>query len=174
MKLLVIDVDYLANRLGEPVIRIYGKKALCSDEGIDVILHVKKFEPYFYADIEHYAKDEVEKALKEYIKRVECVFKYKPIGYQKEKSEMLKVVLQNPKSTPECRKILEEMDILCMEADILFKNRYLIDTGITGMGVIEFDHIGKELKNYGLNCNELYIIDTKEVKLTNDKINIEY
>jgi len=174
MKLLIIDADYLANRAGEPVIRLYGKKVGCSDEGKDVILHAKNFEYYFYANVIWSAKEEVEGLLKEHIKRVECVKKFKPIGYQKSSSEMLKIILHNPKSTPSCRKILEEIDIEVMEADVQFKNRFLNDTGMSGMGVIEFNHIGTELLNYGLNCSELYITDYKNIRVTDEKINIEY
>lgn len=175
MKLLIIDADYLSNRAGEPVVRLYGKKVDTHDEGKDVILHAKGFEPYFYANVDWTAKEDIEKALGAYVKRIELVKRYQPIGYQVEKSEMIKIVLFNPKSTPECRKIIESMDIQAMEADVQFKNRFLIDTGIAGMSIIEFDQIGKELKHYSnLNCNELYIIDYKEIRITNDKVNIEY
>ncbi len=174
MKILVIDTDYISNRAGEPVIRLYGKKIGTADEGKDVVLHAKGFEAYCYANVGWSAKEEIEKALGAYVKRIELVKRYQPIGYQTDKSEMIKIVLHNPKNTPECRKILEEMDIQVMEADILFKNRFLNDTGITGMSIIFFDHTGKELKNYGLNCNELYLVDYKDIKLTKDEINIEY
>jgi len=175
MKLLIIDADYLSNRAGEPVIRLYGKKVDTHDEGKDVILHAKGFEPYFYANVEWSAKEEIEKALGSYVKRIELVKRYKPIGFQSNKSEMIKIVLFNPKSTPECRKIVESMDIQIMEADVLFKNRFLIDTGISGMSVVEFDQIGKELAHYSnLNCHELYIVNYKDIRITNDKVNIEY
>lgn len=175
MKLLIIDADYLSNRAGEPVVRLYGKKVDTHDEGKDVILHAKGFEPYFYANVEWSAKEDIEKALGAYVKRIELVKRYKPIGFQSNKSEMIKIVLFNPKSTPECRRIIEGMDICVMEADILFKNRFLIDTGIAGMSVIEFDQIGKELNHYSnLNCKELYIIDYKGIRVTNEKVNIEY
>ncbi len=182
MKLLVIDADYLMNKLGEPVVRLYGKKVSCSDEGSDVILHIKGFEPYFYANCDWSDLEEVKNVVKEFAKRVETVKKFKPIGYQTERTEMLKIVLyspkdvkrKNPNDPPKCRDLLEAIDIECMEADIQFKNRFLIDTGISGMSVIEFNHIGTELPNYGLNCNELYYIDYKDIRLTDDKINIEY
>ncbi len=174
MKLLVIDTDYLLNKVPEPVVRLYCKKLETLDEGKDVILHAKGFEAYFYANVEWSAKDDIEKALGTYIKRLELVKRFQPIGYQTEKSEMIKVVLHKPKDTPECRKILEAMDIQVMEADVLFKNRFLNDTGIKGMSVIIFNQVGNQLANYGLNCNELYIINYKEIKVTDEKVNIEY
>ncbi len=173
MKLLIIDADYTMNKLEEPVIRLYGKK-VSSGEGSDVILHVKGFEPYFYANCDWSDLEEIKIVVKEFAKRIETVEKFKSIGYQTKKSEMLKVVLCNPKDTPKCRELLENIDIEVFEADVQFKNRFLIDTGISGMSVIEFNHIGTELPNYGLNCNELYIINYKDVRITNDKVNIEY
>ena len=175
MKLLVIDADYLSNRAGEPVVRLYGKKIGTSDEGKDVILHAKNFEPYFYANVDWTAKEDIEKALGAYVKRIELVKRFQPIGYQVDKSEMIKIILFNPKATPECRKIIEAMDIQVMEADVLFKNRFLIDTGIAGMSIVEFDQVGKELLHYSsLNCKELYIVDYKQIRVTSDKVNIEY
>lgn len=174
MKLLVIDCDYLMNKAGEPVIRIFGKKYDCHDEEKDVVLHARGFEPYCYANIGWNSKEIVESAIKEYIKRLECVERFQPIGYQVKPSEMLKIVLHNPKHTPEVRKILENLSIQVMEADVLFKNRYLLDNGISGMSVVEFDEIGKELKNYGLNCDTLYITNYKDIRPTADVVNIEY
>lgn len=174
MKILIIDIDYLMNKLGEPVIRLYGKKVNCLDEGKDVILHIKGFEPYIYLNTEWSSKSQVESLLQGFIKKIELVKRFKSIGYQTEKSEMIKVILHNPKNIYEIRKILDSTEIIYMEADIPFKNRFLIDTGISGMSVIEFDQIGKELNNYGLNINELYIINLKDIKITNEKVNIEY
>jgi len=162
------------NKAGDPVIRLFGKKVGTSDEGKDVVLHARGFEPYCYANIQWHSKEIVENAIKEYIKRLECVERYQPIGYQTSKSEMLKIVLHNPKHTPEVRKILESMSIQVMEADVLFKNRYLLDNEISGMSVVQFDEIGKELKNYGLNCETLYITNYKDIRPTADVVNIEY
>lgn len=174
MKLLIIDCDYLPMRSGEPAIRLYGKK-VDSYDNENVILHVKGFEPYFYANVEWIAKTDIENTLKSFVKRIELVKRFKPIGYQSEPSEMIKIVLYNPKSTPECRKLLEEIDIQVMEADVQFKNRFLNDVGITGMSVIEFNQIGKELASYSdLNCKELYLCEVKDIRVTDDKVNIEY
>lgn len=87
---------------------------------------------------------------------------------------MLKVVLFNPKVTPEVRELVEKAEGLCYEADILFRNRFLIDSGIVGMGTIEFNEIGKELNGYGLNCNILYIMGVEDIKVLDEIISIEY
>ena len=170
MKLIVIDADYTFNRAGEPVIRLYGRKVE-GNEG-EVIVHVKGFEPYFYC--EGIIEEDVLGVAGEYVKRIEKVMKYKPIGYQTEKSEMLKVVLYNPKLTPEVRGLVEEKGGIVYEADILFRNRYMIDSEIVGMGVIEFNHVGKELGGYGLNCGELYITGTEDIRVIDEVVNIEY
>lgn len=183
MDVLVIDCDYKQNKKGEPIIRIFGKKVGTSDEGKDIVLHARGFKPYCYANVAWIAEEEVKTALKGYFESIEKVKKYQPIGYQPKKpeditfdprSEMLKIVLFDPKSTPEVRKILEEMDIQVMEADIPFKNRFMLDIGMSGMSVIQFDEIDKQMNNYGLNVEELYMVDYKEIYVTDKIVNIEY
>lgn len=178
MRLVVIDCDYTFNKNQEPVIRIYGKKVGGSVESEDVVLHVRNFEPYFYCLGEGIRISEINEVLGGYVKRVEKVKRFLPIGYQSEKVDMFKITLKNPRVTPECRKMLSEGlgDRVegIYEADILFKNRYLIDSGIDGMSVIEFNEIGKGISNYGLNCNELYIVDMNEIRMTDEKVDFEY
>lgn len=100
--------------------------------------------------------------------------RYRPIGYQVDKVEMLRVVLYNPRVTPEVRGLVEEKGGLVYEADILFRNRFLIDSGINGMSVIEFNHVGKELTGYGLNCGELYIMGMNDIRVLDEIVSIEY
>lgn len=169
MKILIFDADYTFNRAGEPVIRVYGRKL--SDCG-EVIVHIKGFEPYFYC--ERIDEDDIMGVAGEYIKRIDKVRKYKPIGYQVEKTDMLEVVLYNPRVTPQVRELVEKAGGLVYEADILFRNRFMIDSGIDGMSVIEFNEIGKELGDYGLNCKELYIMDVNDIRVVDEKVVIEY
>lgn len=172
MKVLVFDCDYDYNRKGDPVIRLYGRKLGGSKEGDNIILQVLGFEPYFYC--EGISEEDITGVAGEYIKRVEKVVKYRPIGYQVDKFEMFKVVLYNPRVTPEVRELIEKIDGIVYEADILFKNRFMIDSGINGMSVIEFNEIGKELGGYGLNCEELYIIEKEDIRVSNEVVSIEY
>ncbi len=173
MKLLVIDCDgNLISRKGIPTIRLYCKKVDCSDEGKDVILHIRNFEPYCYC--EGLEQSKIEKIANEYIKNIEIVQRYRPIGYQEHPTEMLKITLFNPKTTPAVRKLVENAGGLAYEADVQFKNRFLIDSGICGMSIIEFNETDKELKNYGLSTDELYIVDKEEIKLTDEIIKFEY
>lgn len=170
MKVIVIDADYTYNRNGEPVIRLYGRKI--SGSGGEVIVHVKGFEPYFYC--EGISEEDVMGAAGEYIKRIEKVMRYRPIGYQVDKVEMLRVVLWNPRVTPEVRGLVEKAGGMVYEADILFRNRFLIDSGINGMSTIEFNEIGKELGDYGLNCKELYIMGMEDIRALDEIVSIEY
>lgn len=170
MKVLVIDVDYEFNRAGEPVIRLFGRKTGGIED--EVVVHVKGFEPYFYCEC--LSEKDILDNVGEYVKRIEKVMKFKPIGYQVNKTEMLMVVLYNPRVTREVRIKLEEIGGLCYEADIYFKNRYMIDNGVNGMSIIEFNEIGKELAGYGLNCNELYIIEKEDIRVLDEIVSIEY
>lgn len=181
IKAVVIDGDYTFNRVNQPVIRLYCKN-IENDENI--VLHVLGFEPYIYlgdCGLNIFElKELVEKTARGYIKRVDITKKFKPIGYQIEKSSMLRIVLFSPKVVPDLRKLLKESikevtDSQIYEADIPFINRYLVDYDINGMDIIEFDEKGKELQNYGLNCNKLYICNLGDVKvLKNEIISISY
>jgi DNA polymerase I len=134
-------------------------------------------EPYFYFSGDT-TIEEIEYILKGYIKRAEVVKKFRPIGYQCEKVDMFMVTLKNPRNTPECRKLLsialgDKIEGI-YEADILFRNRYLIDSGVNGCSIIEFDNVGKDLKGYGLNCKEMYIVGKEDIRLTDERMNFEY
>lgn len=180
MKLLVFDVDYNFNRINDVVIRIFGKDIETEE---NVTLHILNFEPYIYIsnsglDIFDLQKL-VESKCKGYIKRCEIVKKFLPVGYQIEKSNFLKLVLFTPKIVRELRQLLKEQipeitDASFMEADVQFKNRYMIDYDVDGMSVIEFNEKDKKIENYGLNCSNIYVIDKNEVKVLNENVIIEY
>ncbi|MDD3474409.1 MAG: 3'-5' exonuclease [Candidatus Dojkabacteria bacterium] len=184
MKMIVIDADYAYNRNSDAVVRLYGKIVGGVDEGKDIVLHVLGMEPYFYCDnsgLDIFELQKiVEKVLKGYAKRVDVVMRYRPVGYQVEKTPMLKITLFNPKTTPECRDMLknninEITSASLYEADIVYVNRFMVDMDMNGMDVIEFNENGKELQNYGLNCDKLYIVDRGEIRVLKDEIvKIEY
>lgn len=181
MKVIIIDADYTYNKENEPVIRLYGKEVV---GGKDVVLHVSGFEPYIYLDNCGFNTDElivaIDRELKGYIKRIEKVYRFRPIGYQSVKTEMLRLVLFNPRITPEVRRLLVEKiegvtDDRIYEADILFRDRYLVDMGIDGMTVIEFNEVGCVLENYGLGRNNIYIVSIEGIrKCEGEIVKIEY
>jgi len=176
MRFVLLDADYTYNNLNEPVVRLYGKNII---DSVDLVLHVHGFEPYIYVDNCGYNINELKKVvgdvLKSYVKRIEVMYRFRPIGYQRIKSEMLKVILFNPKTVPEIREILvEQIEGLTpdkiYEADIPFRDRFLIDTGIDGMSVIEFQEKGNEINNYGMGCSNLYTVDISEIRRCGDEI----
>lgn len=182
MKLIVIDSDYTFNKMNEPVIRLYGKVVEGENEGDDVVLHVVGLEPYIFIsdcglDIFELQK-KVEEVGKGYLKRVEIVKRFKPMGYQIEKSNMLRLVLFNPKVVPDLRKLLKEniielTDNQMFEADIPYANRGMVDMNLNGMDIINFT--GEKISNYGINCSQLYICELNDIQVLKDEmIKIEY
>lgn len=180
-KMIVFDADYTYNRQNEPVIRLYGKVVGGDDEGNDIVLYVCGFEPYMYLDNCGYDINillgMVEVVTKGYTKRIEKVFRFRPIGYQPVKSEMLRLVLFNPKTTPDVRAMLPEKiegvtDDFIYEADIRFCDRFLVDMAILGMDVIEFD--ASSLENMGLGRSNIYICNIDNVRKVHDMVKIEY
>ncbi|MCZ7395980.1 MAG: DNA-directed DNA polymerase [Candidatus Methanoperedens sp.] len=129
MNFQILDADY-TYRDGKPVVRLYGR----DESGNSVCCSVPDFEPYFYAKAEPEMTVILQEKFKEHIKRIEPVLRYEPIGYFKNPVPMLKVILFDPKGVPvirdEVRKTVGEV----YETDILFRNRYMIDYGLGGMG----------------------------------------
>ena len=90
---------------------------------------------------------------------------------------MLRLVLFNPKTTPDVRAMLPEKiegvtDDFIYEADILFRDRFLVDMAISGMDVIEFD--ASSLENMGLGRSNIYICNIDNVRKVHDMVKIEY
>jgi DNA polymerase I len=129
MNFQILDADY-TYRDGKPVVRLYGR----DESGNSVCCSVPDFEPYFYAKAEPEMAVILQEKFKEHIKRIEPVSRFEPIGYFKNPVPMLKVILFDPKGVPlirdEVRKTVGEV----YETDILFRNRYMIDYGLGGMG----------------------------------------
>lgn len=176
-KMIVIDADYNFDRFNNPVIRLYGKEVGGENDEKDTVLHVTGFEPYIIIDDCNMnifeLKKRIEIVAKGYVKRVEIIKRFKPIGYQIEKSNMLQLVLFSPKVVQDLRKILKEgieelTDSHLYEADIVFKNRFLVNYDINGMDVIEF--FGKRIPNYGMNCSNLWICRKEDIKVLKEEI----
>lgn len=187
IEFIFLDADYTYNRMNEPVVRLYGiitsENHEKKDE--DIIVHVIGFEPYIYIgdcglDI-FILQKMIENVTKGYLKRIDIVKKFKPIGYQIEKSNMLKLVLYNPKVVPELRELLKDRineitDSQLYEADIPYATtRFPTDKDINGMDIVQFDERGKELSNYGLGCNNLYICGVDDISAVKSKlVDIDY
>jgi DNA polymerase, archaea type len=181
IKLLIIDADYDYDNDNSVIIRLYGKNII---DSTDCVLYVHGFDPYIYIDNCGHVVNElarvVENVLRGYVKRIDIVYRFRPIGYQRVKTEMLKVILFNPKTVPEIREILVEQiervtPDMIYEADIPFRDRFLVDMGIDGMSVISFEDKGNEIKNYSMGCSNLYSVDISEIsKCEEEKVKIDY
>ena len=134
-----MDADYEVVNDSSPVIRLFGRGA----DGKSVCCFVPDFEPYFYlkasGDLHTVAR--LIKDTFGQVKKVEIVEKFEPVGYQKSKKKMLKITTHLPRDVPEIRdEILKIQDVVraegtweVYESDILFRNRFLIDSNLGGM-----------------------------------------
>ncbi len=129
MNFQILDADYTYSD-GKPVVRLYGR----DESGNSVCCSIPGFEPYFYAKAEPRAAAILQEKFREHVKRVETVMRYEPVGYFKNPASMLKIILYDPKGVPVIRDEIKKMVDEIYESDILFRNRYLIDNGLGGMG----------------------------------------
>ena len=134
----ILDSDYIVDN-GKAVVRLFGRDL----DGRSVCCFVPDFEPYFYVQPAS-IKDSLT-GIPE-IKRMETVSRYEPVGYQEHPEKMLKVVVGMPKDVPTIRDEVQGYADNVYEADILFKNRFMIDNNIFGMGWVRVvdDVLGAE------------------------------
>ena len=126
MEFQILDSDYILDN-GKPVVRLFGRDR----DGRSVCCFVPDFEPYFYAQPAS-ARDSLMEIPE--IKRIKVVSRYEPVGYQEHPEKMLKVIVGMPKDVPTIRDEVGEYADHVYETDIMFKNRFMIDAGIFGMG----------------------------------------
>jgi DNA polymerase I len=129
MNFQILDADYTYSD-GNPVVRLYGRDG----SGNSVCCSVPDFEPYFYAKAPPESAEVLKERFKEHIKRIEIVHRFEPIGYFKNTASMLKIILYDPKGVPAIRDDVRKMVEEIYETDILFRNRYMVDNGLGGMG----------------------------------------
>src|SRR3989344_2735181 len=112
------------------------------DNGAKIcVLH--QHQPYFFAQVQEVDKETVKKRLSqlainsdhEQAKVVSVEEVEKELLGKKEK--FLKIYANYPKAVPLLSKELESWGINCYEKDILFVHRYLRDTGITPMTLVQ-------------------------------------
>lgn len=150
MRLQVLDADY--TMLNEkPLIRIF-----CKDSsGKNFCVFVKDYMPYFYVIGK---ESEIKEKLKPFggeVQSVERVKRFLPVGFQQEKTEVLKIICRNPSKVPAMR---DELGRDVFEADILFKYRFFADMGISGMDWVEVEGSFAKTNTVtcaGLECKKL-------------------
>jgi len=140
----ILDADYTYSDK-KPVVRLYGRDG----SGNSVCCMVPEFEPYFYAKAPPEMAGILQEKFKEHIKKIEQVSRFEPIGYFKNKTVMLKITLFDPKGVPVIRDDVRKMVEEIYETDILFRNRYMVDNGLGGMGWANVEPEGT------LNSNEV-------------------
>ncbi|VVB95180.1 DNA polymerase [uncultured archaeon] len=129
MNFQILDADYTYSD-GKPVVRLYGRDG----SGNSVCCFVPGFEPYFYAKAKPEMAEILKEKFKEHIKNIEPVLRFEPVGYFKNPVNMLKITLFDPKGVPVIRDEVKKMVDEIYETDILFRNRYMVDKGLGGMG----------------------------------------
>jgi DNA polymerase I len=143
IQMQVLDVDYIMLN-DHPTIRIFGK----TDDKKSITVFVDDFLPYFYLYIVEGKEDQAMKYLEEKYKqllaKVEKVERFLPISFSKEPERLFKVTIKNPALVPQLRDDLKTKNFVkeIYEADILFRNRFMADRGIVGMGWYEIDGVG--------------------------------
>jgi DNA polymerase I len=148
----ILDIDYFLNN-GKPVIRIF-----CKDENGNPLCCLKNdFLPYFYVlKTEENMKKADALGLKYTIEK-----RFLPIGYQKEQTDFIKIILNDPSTVPQTKQNFNTNE--CFEADILFKYRFMADTGIKGMGWA--DIIGNRVRTTIANVP---VFEIKSITPVND------
>lgn len=113
------------------MIRLFTK----NPDGKAVTCFVRGFKPYFYVNPDMDSVESLGALIEELKQRfpqildVEVVERILPFGYQESKKKMLMIVAKDPKQVRDLRESMKSYGYV-YEADILFKNRFMVDTGI--------------------------------------------
>ncbi len=127
----LLDADYFLNG-SKPVIRLFGR----NENGRAVCILYDKFQPYFYVKCSNIQNLDGINATS-----VEEVKKFIPVGFNPSPAVLYKITMTNPQDVPKLKDQLlnNKLAEAVYEADILFKYRFMIDTGMYGMQWIEAD-----------------------------------
>lgn len=143
MEFQILDIDYvMVNE--KAVIRLFGK----TREGKSVCGFYDGFRPYFYV------RGDPE-AVKEQAIKVEKV-KRKEVGTNKT-AEFHKVVVAHPGKIPEFRELITSGGGDGLEADILFKYRFMNDMNLRGLGWVKVENASKT-NTQTISCEQAFRI----------------
>ena len=131
----ILDANYTYDSDRTPLVQLFGS----TPEGKSVTCRVAGFRPYFYAGVEDGCLKRAAEDLRALGLEVEEVERFEPIGYQNSPKKMLKITTIDPKEVRSLRERVREVPGIkaVYETDILFKNRFLIDQALGGMGWVE-------------------------------------
>ncbi|MEM5802294.1 MAG: DNA polymerase domain-containing protein [Candidatus Aenigmatarchaeota archaeon] len=130
----LLDCDYILIN-NSPIIRLFGRTI----ENKSICLFYSGHFPYFYVLPKDGEEQELIDFLKQkfldQIKNIEWTEKFLPIGYQKDKTKLLKITLFDPSKTPKIRDDIIQCGLAkeVFEADILYKYRFMADANLSGM-----------------------------------------
>ena len=161
IKFQLIDIDYFL-LMNKPIIRLFG----CTENGKSICAFYENYMPYFYVEENEYTKKTIEQ-IPEIIK-TEKIQRFTPIYYQEKPTKMLKVTLQNPQVVRTIREIFSGKSKNIFEADILFKNRFMIDFGLHGMDWIEAEVENTFTKNVNVPAYKIKSLKRLEQKKNSD------
>ncbi len=131
----ILDANYTYDSDRNPLVQLFGT----TPEGRSVTCRVAGFRPYFYASVEENLSRSALEELAALGLDVEVVERFLPIGFQTTPQKMLKITTHDPKEVRSLREKAKEVAGIktVYETDILFKNRFLIDCSLGGMGWVE-------------------------------------
>ena len=131
----ILDANYTYDSDRNPLVQLFGT----TPEGRSVTCRVAGFRPYFYASVEENLRRSALEDLRALGLDVEEVERFLPIGFQTTPQKMLKITTHDPKEVRSLRERAKEVAGIkaVYETDILFKNRFLIDRSLGGMGWVE-------------------------------------
>jgi len=133
MKFQLLDVSSSYDTDGWPNITLYG----ISEKGKPVIKYAHGFLHYFYIGGDPTKAEEYITGLATKIGiliKTQTVSRFKPLGYQSKPSAMLKVYVKNPKDVRLLQDFCLQDNFPSYESDIIFRDRFMIDHGISGAG----------------------------------------
>ena len=131
----ILDANYAYDSDRLPLVQLFGT----TQEGQSVTVKVEGFRPYFYASATEDQLEKVAEDLRAQGLEVELTERFEPIGYQKTPKMMLRITTVDPKEVRSLRERVKALPGIraIYETDILFKNRFLIDKSLGGMGWVE-------------------------------------
>ncbi len=131
----ILDANYTYDSDRNPLVQLFGT----TPKGWSVTCRVAGFRPYFYAGVEENLRSSALEDLLAQGLEVEEVERFLPIGFQTTPQKMLKITTHDPKEVRSLRERAKEVTGIkaVYETDILFKNRFLIDRSLGGMGWVE-------------------------------------
>ncbi|HOV81495.1 MAG TPA: DNA-directed DNA polymerase [Methanothrix sp.] len=157
----ILDANYAYDSERNPVVQLFGR----TEEGGSVTCRVAGFRPYFYAGVDERRMEAVRGELEAMGLLVEEVERYEPIGYQTAPKRMLRIITRDPKEVRSLRERVKGIPGVraVYETDILFKNRFLIDSSLGGMAWVKAPLPQWAAEGSALAASPLPLVDAKSL-----------